>query len=172
MSSIPSQPCRGRNGLTRSETLWVIVLLSGIVLLIVNTLSAEVERGSQRLAADTLAHLASQVYLGLESQDLHSLDQLDLPRLGPGNTPASLALGAHPALPLQDFMLAGAYLPADPWGYGYVLKEGTADGHAALFLISVGADDFMPLEPTVATELCYRVYLPPVETTPSRPSLK
>jgi|FLOH01.1.fsa_nt_gi hypothetical protein len=172
MPSIPLQPCRGRNGLTRSETLWVIVLLSGIVLLIVNTLQAEVERGSQRFATDTLAHLASQIYLGLEDQDLHRLDQLGLPRLGPGKPPLSLELGGQTALPLQDLMPAGAYLPADPWGYSYVLQEGTADGHAALFLISVGAADTMPLQPSVTTELCCRVYLPPANSTLSLPGVK
>jgi len=151
-----------RSGLTRSETLWVVVLISGIVLLIVSTLRAEVERGHRRMADDMLAHLASQVYLGLEADQIGSFDQLDLPLIGPGNIPARLQVGGRAPQPLQDLLPVGTYLPDDPWGFGYVLLEGTANDRRALFLVSVGPEGELPLEPTSKTELSHRVHLPPV----------
>lgn len=160
MHSKPTNSNR-RNGLTRSETLWVVVLISGIVLLIVNTLHAEVERGHRRMAGDTLAHLASQLYLGLEQLELHTLEELDLPRVGPGMIPDRLQVGGRAPQPLHSLLVEGSHLTDDPWGYGYVLLQGTADGHAALFLVSVGPDDELPLQPTTDSELSFRVHLPP-----------
>lgn len=150
-----------RSGLTRNETLWVVVLISGIVLLIVNTLHAEVERGHQRMANDTLSHIASQLYLGLEQLDLHAVEELDLPRIGPGIIPDRLQVGGRAPQPLSELLVPGSHLPDDPWGYGYVLLNGTADGHAALFIVSVGPEGELPLQPTSDSELSFRVHLPP-----------
>jgi hypothetical protein len=148
-------------GLTRSEMLWIVVLISGIVLLIVNTLHAEVERGHKRMAKDSLAHLASQLYLGLEQLEIYDFEQLDLPRVGPGVIPNRLQVGGRAPQPLGDLLVEGAHLSDDPWGYGYVLLQGTADGHDAVFLVSVGPDDELPLQVTADTELSSRVHLPP-----------
>ncbi|MCP4091910.1 MAG: hypothetical protein GY747_00535 [Planctomycetes bacterium] len=152
-----------RSGLTRSETLWVVVLISGIVLLIVSTLRSEVERGHQRMAEDMLSHLASQLYLGMEAQDLHDYGALDLPRIGPGNIPERLQIGGRAPQALQDLMPANSYLPDDPWGYGYVLVEGLADDRKALFLVSAGPEGELPVTPTLGSELSQRVHLPPAE---------
>jgi len=152
-----------RSGLTRSEALWVVVLISGIVLLIVSTLRSEVERGNRRMAEDMLSHLAGQLYLGMEARDLHNFESLDLPRIGPGNIPERLQVDGRPPQALQDLMPINSYLPDDPWGYGYVLVEGLADDRKAMFLVSVGPEGKMPAAPTLHSELCHRVYLPPAE---------
>lgn len=157
----PSTNSNRQSGLTRGEILWVVVLISGIVLLIVNTLHAEVERGHKRMASDALSHLASQVYLGLEDLDLHSLEELDLPRIGPGNIPDRLQLSGRAPQPLRDLLLEGSYLSDDPWGYGYVLMAGIADNHQALFLVSVGSTGELLEQPTENSELSLRVHLPP-----------
>jgi hypothetical protein len=151
------------SGLTRSETLWVVVLISGIVLLIVSTLSSEVERGNRRMADDMLAHLASQLYLGMEARDMHSFEALDLPRIGPGNIPDLLQVGGRAPQALQDLMPLNSYLPDDPWGFGYVLVEGLADDRQALFLVSAGPEGELPVLPTLGSELSHRVHLPPAE---------
>jgi len=160
MSSVPTNDKR-QSGLTRSETLWLIALISGIVLLIVNTLHAEVERGHLRMANDTLSHLSSQLYLGLESNGIHSIEQLDLPLIGPGVIPEDLQDGEQMPKPLQDLFLPGAFLPDDPWGNGYVLMEGEVNGRPALFITCVGNNDELQSRPTADTELCRRVHLPP-----------
>ena len=151
------------SGLTRSETLWVIVLISGIVWLIVSTLSSEVERGNQRMANDMLSHLASQLYLGMEAGEMHSFEALELPRIGPGNIPEGLLVGDRAPKPLQDLMPLNSYLPDDPWGFGYVLVEGFADDHQALFLVSAGPEGELPVSPTLDSELSERVHLPPAQ---------
>jgi hypothetical protein len=156
-----SNRSNGRNGLTRGEVLWVVILIVGIVTLIVVTLGSEVERGNRRMAKDALAHLSSQLYLGLEAEGTISMEELELPFIGPGKIPPRLQVGGRAPLPLADLMLEGTYLPEDPWGHGYVLLEGTSNGREALYLVSAGKDGDLPVLPTAETDLSQRVFLPP-----------
>ena len=149
-----------QHGLTRGEWLWTFLLLGVIVATIVGTLHAEVERGKQRLAADTLAYLASQIYWGLERGAWASPEDLHYPLLGPGSLPEGLPSSATQG-DLQDFVPNQSYLPIDPWGHAYVLLLGTDHGQKAPFLLSAGKTGVIPQQVGANTPLAHRVHWPP-----------
>jgi hypothetical protein len=151
---------RLNRGLTRFEWLWTLLLLAIIVGTIVSTLDAEVERGNERMARDTISYLSSQLHLGLESQDYARPEALPLPMLGPGLPPMGLPLGGEEPARLASIMPQSGYLPVDPWGHGYVLMLGTADGMLSLFVLSAGGSGILPMEVGLNTPLAARVHFP------------
>ena len=138
-----------------------MILVVGIVTLIVRTLDAEVERGHVRMASDTMSHLASQLYLGLEEQVITSLESLSLPYLGPGEAPREVASSTAAPSALSQLLPADAYLPADPWGRSYLLVPGIDNGHDVLFLVCAGPKDRMPERLDPSADMVQRVHLPP-----------
>ena len=151
---------RQNRGLTRFEWLWTLLLLAVIIGTIVSTLDAEVERGNERMAHDTISYLSSQLYLGLESQNFENPEALPLPMLGPGLPPGGLPFGEKEPERLDSLMPESGYLPVDPWGRGYVLMLGTADGMMSLFVVSSGSSGVLPAEVALGTPLAARVHFP------------
>ncbi|MHC4823502.1 MAG: hypothetical protein ACYTEP_05740 [Planctomycetota bacterium] len=151
---------RPTRGLTRNEWLWTLLLLIVIVGTIVSTLRAEVERGNQRMAEDTLSFLASQIHLGLEGTSLEGPGELNLPLLGPGLPPKGMTTGSAEPHPLQEIMPEHGYLPVDPWGNGYVLRLGEADGQPTLFIVSGGQAGVLPEKIGADAPLTRRVHWP------------
>ncbi len=160
MRLLPASSPSHQHGLTRGEWLWTLLLLSVIVATIVGTLHAEVERGKMRMAADTLAYLASQVYWSLEQGNWANPEDLGYPWVGPGKLPEGLKL-AKPQAELQNLLPDKTYLPTDPWGHAYVLLLGTANGQQTPFLLSAGEDGKLPQELHLNTPLAHRVHWPP-----------
>ncbi|MDA0667502.1 MAG: hypothetical protein O3A50_06945 [Planctomycetota bacterium] len=151
---------RQNRGLTRFEWLWTLLLFAFIIGTIVSTLDAEVERGNERMARDAISYLSSQLYLGLETQDFASPETLPLPMLGPGLPPRGLPLGGEEPARLASIMPTSGYLPVDPWGRGYVLLLGTADGMLSLFVVSSGGSGILPIDVGLTTPLAARVHFP------------
>jgi len=151
---------RHARGLTRFEWLWTLLLLVIIVGTIVSTLDAEVERGNERMARDTISFLSSQIYLGLESADFEEPDKLPLPMLGPGLPPSGLPFGGEEPTQLSTLMPPNGYLPVDPWGRGYVLMLGTANSQLALFIVTGGQSGILPTDVGLDTPLAERVHFP------------
>ncbi|MFK5956057.1 MAG: hypothetical protein QM477_06395 [Planctomycetota bacterium] len=152
---------RHNRGLTRNEWLWTLLLLAVIVGTIVSTLDAEVERGNERMARDTISYLSSQLYLGLEDKEFTAPAELPLPMLGPGLLPDGLPQSNTAPPSLKQIMPENGYLPVDPWGHGYVLMLGTADNMMALFVVSAGGDGLLPAEVNMETPFAKRVHFPP-----------
>ncbi len=138
---------RRLRGLTRTEWIWTVLLLGVILMVILVTLDAEVERGMERMDRDTLSHLASAVHLGLERQGVQGPDDLaePLPLLGPGTAPAD-ADGTVTGGALVRLMPDGFTLPTDPWGGAYVLMAHGPSEVPSLYLVSGGGDGILPEE--------------------------
>lgn len=151
---------RHARGLTRFEWLWTLLLLVVIVGTIVSTLDAEVERGNERMARDTISYLSSQLHLGLENTDFSGPDTLPLPMLGPGLPPSGLPLGGEEPTQLGTLMPPNGYLPMDPWGRGYVLMLGTADSQLALYIVTGGLSGILPTDVRLDTPMAERVHFP------------
>lgn len=151
---------RPDHGLTRNEWLWTLLLLFVIVATIVGTLDSEVEKGNLRMANDHLSYLASQIYLGLETDTPAAPSDMPLPLLGPGLPPEGLPSGGAEPGRLKDWMMDGSYIPVDPWDNGYVLMLGQAGGGDALFIVSGGVDGSLPETANSETPLARRVHWP------------
>lgn len=146
---------RKQLGLSRAELIWTAALVTLVVVLIVNTLQAEVARAKQRMCMDSLAYLASQVHIGLEQQQLTSADLLESHYTGTGLSAAFMLETS--SQPLSSLLIDGINIPSDPWGQAFVLHK-TSNGD--LWLVSGGEDGDYPSMPFSADSLAKRVYLP------------
>ncbi len=141
-----------RAALTRLEWIWTVLLVGVILVTILVTLEAEVERGKRRMDRDQLSFLASTIHLGLEKRGITGPDELpmSLPLLGPGEAPLDDQGQALTGGDLGALLPEGMQMLEDPWGRAYVLVAHGPAASPKLYLASAGEDGQVefPLDPT------------------------
>lgn len=141
-----------RAALTRLEWIWTVLLVGVILVTILVTLEAEVERGKRRMDRDQLSFLASTIHLGLEKRGITGPNELpmSLPLLGPGEAPIDDKGQALTGGDLAALLPEGVEMLQDPWGRAYVLMAHGPEASPQLYLASAGEDGLMelPLDPT------------------------
>ncbi|MBC8370163.1 MAG: hypothetical protein H8E25_09190 [Planctomycetes bacterium] len=142
-------------GLSRAEILWTAALVTFVVVLIVNTLHAEVARAKQRMCIDSLSYLSAQLHIGLEQQHVTTSEQLDIYYVGDGFTPQFAANDA--TSPISILLSPEIECPPDPWGRSFVLHKLKS---GELWIISAGGKDYYPDQPFTKLSLAKRVHLP------------
>jgi hypothetical protein len=102
--------------LTRAELVWFLLLGALMAWVILGTTRNEMMEVRERLALDTLEHLAGMISHTLEGAET---EDLPLPSAGPGRLPEGLE--AEVRSDLASLLPDDAYLPEDPWGRAYLL---------------------------------------------------
>jgi len=151
---------RPRAGLTRLEWIWTVLLVVVILVTILVTLDAEVERGKRRMDRDQLSFLASTIHLGLEKRGITGPSELpmSLPLLGPGEPPVDEQGNALSGGDLGALLPEGVTMLQDPWGRAYVLVAQGPETSPQLYLASAGKDGQVVLPLDLTSDEVIKVY--------------
>jgi len=146
---------RKQQGLGRAELLWTVALVAFVVVLIVNTLQAEVARAKHRMCQDSLTYLSAQIHINLEGRQLTSFEQLEEYYSGPGVSADFMSNSSSSTL--SSLISDDIYVPEDPWGQAFVLHKASA---SELWILSGGESGEYPTLPFTKSSLAKRVHLP------------
>jgi len=119
LSFVHRQPARSNcKGLTRTETIWVFILVAVCAFAILGSLRSDEAGRNLREAQDELQYLAGQVRFALEVDPLHGEAWPPL-MISEGTSPSGLAATES----LSRALGSELFLPSDPWGSAYVCEK-------------------------------------------------
>lgn len=155
-----TSPPNSRAALTRLEWIWTVLLVGVILVTILVTLDAEVERGKRRMDQDQLSFLASTLHRGMEARGITGVADLPqaLPMLGPGEAPLGTDGKVLSGGDLSVLLPEGVSALKDPWGRAYVLVSQGPAASPSLYLTSAGEDGEITLPLDVASEEVVKVF--------------